>query len=412
MAFLMRKKMGYRPTIWGWALLLIFLILVFYVLLKSSYPFLARQVNPTSEVLVVEGWIPESGIKNAIEFYEANAYKYMIITGVPISQWTYASPFSNMADASAGTMRQFFFKDSIYKVSIPNAVIRDRTYSTAIALKMAFKEWQIPSSSFDIFTMGAHSRRTHLMFSKAFPNAKIGIIADTDDSFDDKDWYKSSKGFRVVFSELVSYIYSRLFFFPDEKTYEDLIVEGRYNDSITVERYKKDNVFADTLKSPLNKADVKHFRGLHYFTINKSYCFNAEFIIDTTKPAFKMPTNTSREQLYRKYGSVVFKHNDTVFTLTAFQNLDYLAKNPTYKKIFIPFKDLSNSTLTYGGGRYLDCDIPSGRAIRLDFNAAYNPYCAYDKRWSCPLPPFENYLTTFILAGEKLYPQHKNESSQ
>ena len=74
--------------------------------------------------------------------------------------------------------------------------------------------------------------------------------------------------------------------------------------------------------------------------------------------------------------------------------------------LFLPFKDLTNGKETYGGGRFMDILIPDTDKIILDFNKAYNPYCAFSHRYSCPLPPFENWLKTEIPAGEKLKQNH------
>lgn len=398
-----KVKKVYFPTILGWLIILIGLFVFSFFLIKMTYTFLSQEVKPNSKVLVVEGWIPQYGIKNAIDYYNEHGYKYMIITGVPITQWTYSSPFSNMADASAGTMRHLFFTDSIYTVSIPTSVFRDRTYSTAVALKMALPEWSISDDNFDLYSLGAHARRSYLMFSKVFSHSDIGLITDTDKSFEAEEWYSSSNGFRIVFSELISYFYSRLFFYPDENHYQQLILSGRYFDSITDARYEKDRTFADTVESPLNKNDVLKFKGLEYFEIDLKYHVLAGFEVDTSEAPFSMPTTTERKPVYRKFGTVRFMLHDSIFSLTAYQNLDYLTKNPDSKQLFIPFKDLTNSFDSYGGGRYLDIDIPSTDSVRIDFNKAYNPFCAYDERWSCPLPPPENYINTLIKAGEKKY---------
>ncbi|MBZ0243452.1 MAG: DUF1684 domain-containing protein, partial [Bacteroidales bacterium] len=86
-----------------------------------------------------------------------------------------------------------------------------------------------------------------------------------------------------------------------------------------------------------------------------------------------------------------------------FQNLDILEKNPDYKGLFVPFKDKTNGKISYGGGRYLDIEIPESAQLILDFNNAYNPYCAYNSKWSCPIPPYENHLKISICAGVKKY---------
>jgi uncharacterized protein len=403
MGLFFNKKEVYSPTLLGGIIIVGIFFLGSFILLKLTYPFLAQNTTPVSKILVVEGWLPDSGLKNAIDYYRSNSYEYMILTGVPITQWTHSSPFSNMADASKETMRRYYFRDTIYTATIPNTILRDRTYATAVALKMTFEEWDSKVGSFDLYSMGAHSRRSYLMFRKAFPAMKIGLIADTDLSFEPKSWYKTSRGFRIVFSELISYFYSRLFFYPAESEFRKSIIEGRYIDNIISSRFEKDRYFEDTLTSPLNKSEVEKFRGLDYFDVDTNYRFDATFVVDTSELSFKMPTTTDRQPVYRKYGTLSFTLNDTSYKLSAYQNLDLLLNKPDYRGLFIPFKDLSNGNLTYGGGRYLDIDIPQSDRITLDFNKVYNPYCAYDERWSCPLPPAENYLKTSILAGEKKY---------
>ena len=402
-----RRKNVYVPTTAGWLLLLILLLIISWGVLQSIYPFLSKPRKAVSDILVVEGWLPDNGLRDAIDYYRAHGYKKMIITGIPITQWTYTSPHSNMADASAETMRRMLFRDTIYTVSIPSNIYRDRTYATAVALKMRFEEWNLPQDqSFDLYSMGAHARRSWNMFRKAFPDTHIGLLVATDLSFEPETWYKSSRGFRTVFSEWISYWYTTFAFFPDESAFRAKIIAGRYSDSIVEKRLKKDNNFANPEKTPLNPDQLPTFEGLHYFAPDIAFRFKARFETDTTEAPFRMPTTTSRQPLYRKYGKISFSHGDTALVLTAYQNLDYLAANPGYNKLFVPFKDLTNGHATYGGGRYLDVEIPLSDSLTLDFNDAYNPYCVYNEKWSCPIPPEENHLKVHIRAGELNFP-HK-----
>ncbi len=393
------------PTAAGWLFLVALIIGFIWLTLQGIYPFLSRTKKPVSDILVVEGWLPDNGLREAIDYYRANGYKRMIITGIPITQWTYTSPHTNMADASAETMRRMLFRDTIYTVSIPSNIYRDRTYATAVALKMRFEEWGLPSNqSFDLYSMGAHARRSWNMFRKAFPQTAIGLLVATDMSFDPKTWYKTSRGFRTVFSEWISYWYTALFFFPNEADFWQRIAFGRYVDAVITHRLKKDNDFANPEKSPLKPEQIPTFEGLAYYYPDTAFRLNARFEVDTSGLPFRMPTTTSRLPLYRKYGRLFFSIGDTSATLTAFQNLDYLAENPSYNKLFVPFKDYTNGEESYGGGRYLDIDIPLTDTLTIDFNFAYNPYCAYSDRWSCPIPPDENQLHLFIRAGEKNFP--------
>lgn len=403
MGWFFKRRTIWFPTLTGGLIIIISIISISFYLFTRIYSFLSPTTKPVSKTLVIEGWIPESGLKNALAYYENNHYTKMILTGVPITQWTYSSPFSNMADASAGTMKQFFFKDTIYRAIIPATIQRDRTYSTAVAMKMQLDSWGIKADSFDLYSMGAHSRRSYLMFKKAFPNSKIGLLTDVDPSFDAEKWYNSSRGFRTVFSELISYYYSFLLFKPNEEETRLLIQIGTYIDKIQADRYQTDREFADSTKSPLSKADIQFFRGLRYFDIDTNWRIKARFVVDTSQAPFFMPTTTERLPRYRKYADIHFVKDGKPLRLTAYQNLDYLQKKPAYKGLFVPYKDLTNSEESYGGGRYIDIEIPESDEVIIDFNMAYNPYCAYHERWSCPLPPAENYLEIAVTAGVKKY---------
>lgn len=168
-------------------------------------------------------------------------------------------------------------------------------------------------------------------------------------------------------------------------------------------RQIKDSEFADSLLSPLKKTDIATFQGLDYFEPDEDYKVIAQFSLDTSMPVFKMATTTDRLPNYRVYGFVDFKLKNTLYRLTVYQNIDY-KDDPEYgNTLFIPFRDATNGEQSYEAGRYFDIPIPVGDSVLLDFNTAYNPYCAYNKRWSCPLVPSENCLEISILAGEKRF---------
>jgi uncharacterized protein (DUF1684 family) len=114
-----------------------------------------------------------------------------------------------------------------------------------------------------------------------------------------------------------------------------------------------------------------------------------------------MPTSTGRRPLYRKYGVLEFVLDGKPQQLTVYQSLDLLKTAKYRDYLFVPFTDRTNGHGSYGGGRYLDLSrqqVVGGQMI-LDFNRAYNPYCAYQTGYSCPVPPPENRLATEIKAG-------------
>ena len=104
-----------------------------------------------------------------------------------------------------------------------------------------------------------------------------------------------------------------------------------------------------------------------------------------------------------KYGVLKFYILGKDLALYAYQNIDLVKKEAYKDYLFIPFTDLSNGFETYGGGRYIDIQYNGEESIVLDFNKAYNPYCAYSGRWSCPIPPKENHLEIEIKAGVRSF---------
>lgn len=193
--------------------------------------------------------------------------------------------------------------------------------------------------------------------------------------------------------------------FDSCNTFPNRVDEEQYIAELLAERKIKDYELLDTTISRFNPDERAHFaqKGLQYFLPNILFRVETKIKIDTSYPVFQMPTTTDRKPNYRIYGFLEFTLKDTVCKLIAYQNMDY-KDHPEYGGVlFIPFKDNTNEYSTYGGGRYIDIKIPEGEKFLLDFNTAYNPYCAYSDRWSCPLVPSNNTLDLSVFAGEKAY---------
>jgi hypothetical protein len=160
--------------------------------------------------------------------------------------------------------------------------------------------------------------------------------------------------------------------------------------------------FKNPDKSPLTRREQKRFKGHDFFPINKSFRVEAKFIRAQDQVPFKMKTTTDRVPIYEKYGEAIFEIEDKKYKLNIYQN-HRLRKMEKYKNhLFLPFTDLTNGEETYGGGRYIDLSIPDSDTIIIDFNKAYNPYCAYSSTSSCPIPPRENDLDLKVEAGVKI----------
>ena len=183
--------------------------------------------------------------------------------------------------------------------------------------------------------------------------------------------------------------------------------DSSYEDEIKLFQYDLNREFADASKSPLTEEDVKTFKALEFFEIDENYNIEADFELTPNTPIFEMPTTTERLPLYRKYGIARFTLNGKKMELSIYQNQQLMSDWEYKDYLFLPFNDATNGTSTYGGGRYMDLEIPSegSKKIRIDFNKAYNPYCAYSHKYSCPIPPSENNLPVAIPVGVKAFDQ-------
>lgn len=159
---------------------------------------------------------------------------------------------------------------------------------------------------------------------------------------------------------------------------------------------------------PLRKDQVEF---VSFYPAKQDYVVTASVEQLFNEPTFRMPTYDGTSNEYKRFGFLNFELNGKKYKLTAYQSVA-LFQNATYKNhLFVPFMDNSTGETTYEGGRYLDlsiADIKDGK-IKVDFNRAYNPYCAYSNGYRCPQPPKDNILNAAIEAGEKKYKGPKNE---
>jgi len=171
-------------------------------------------------------------------------------------------------------------------------------------------------------------------------------------------------------------------------------------------QYKMNVEFSDKKTSPLKKKDLEVFKSLSFFSINENYKITANFMRTPNEPIFEMQTTTERKPLYTQYGIATFTLDNKEFILRIYQNQKLILDPEYVDYLFIPFNDLTNGDETYDGGRYISLEIPKGNSIVIDFNKAYNPYCAYNPKYSCPIPPIENDLQIEIKAGVLNFKKH------
>ncbi len=159
-------------------------------------------------------------------------------------------------------------------------------------------------------------------------------------------------------------------------------------------RAEKDEFFGSHPQSPFTREQKQNFHGLNYFPENDVMRLEVKVDEFPVKERFEMQTSTGDVQVYEKFGKFQFEVDGEKAELTIYKS---------EHGFFLPFVDSLAGRETYPAGRYLEPEPLPGSRFFVDFNIAYNPYCAYNEIWSCPITPAENRLKVEVRAGEKLF---------
>lgn len=169
-----------------------------------------------------------------------------------------------------------------------------------------------------------------------------------------------------------------------------------YVSQIESHRAEKDKFFGKHPQSPLNHHVQAKFNGLDYYPVDEKFYFELPLQEYDDVEVFEMDTSTGDIREYARIGYLEFDIDGEKSKINVYKPI----QGDHY---FVPFRDKTSGKETYGAGRYLDPQVHDGNFI-LDFNQAYNPFCAYNENYTCPLPPVENWLDIPIYAGEKSFP--------
>ena len=164
--------------------------------------------------------------------------------------------------------------------------------------------------------------------------------------------------------------------------------------------------YKDATTSPLKAKDLKNFKGLDFFKFDSSFAVKASLKRTPDTEWFNMKTTTDRLSKERVFGVLSFELHGKSFELNVYQGQELMETEKYKDYLFLPFIDNTNGSSSYAGGRYIDLRIPDGDTIEIDFNSAYNPYCAYNEKYSCPIVPRVNYLDLEVEAGVKVFKKH------
>ncbi|MDR5655883.1 DUF1684 domain-containing protein [Halodesulfurarchaeum sp. HSR-GB] len=174
-----------------------------------------------------------------------------------------------------------------------------------------------------------------------------------------------------------------------------------YEEHVREQRQQKEEYFAESPRSPIPRSAQADFAGLEYFAVDPSMRFEAELHEHEDPESLTVETTAGNAQEYLRWGEFHLEIDGETVTIQAYKG------DPSEDRLWVPFRDETNSEETYGAGRYLDLErdrhYEDGTWL-IDFNMAYNPTCAYNEAYECPLIPTENWLDVRIEAGEKAYP--------
>ncbi len=210
---LLRQRTCWVPTPRAWIVLFLLVLVGGIVIVEGIHPFLSPNEPLPGGAVVVEGWADDFVLKEAIRQVEAHHYHPVFITGGTMQKGSPFSEFGTMAEFTSAEMRQLS-KGTIEPQAVPTPDVRkDRTFSSAIALRAWMEAHGGILPEITVVSAGPHSRRSRLLFEKAFGNsAHIGIVACPAEGYDPNHWWTYSEGFRSVVSEAVAYAYARLVF--------------------------------------------------------------------------------------------------------------------------------------------------------------------------------------------------------
>ena len=181
---------------------------------------------------------------------------------------------------------------------------------------------------------------------------------------------------------------------------------NQWSQRMKIQRKQKDDFFKNNFQSPIPAADLNKFVGLDYFEPDNNFRFELEFDEYDKKMPIKVEDSAGNIRDMLIWGEFHFKIGNKEYTLQAYKS------ESGEERLFVPYKDQTNTKETYGAGKYLDLYYNEDRTIDgkwiLDFNKATNPWCAYSENYACPFVPPTNWLKVEIKAGEKNYPLAKH----
>lgn len=215
--FFINRKERWGLSTWGWLFVLVVILLPSFLLFQNAYSILAPVQREKTDLLVLEGFVSDYLMEEAIKEFNTGKYTLLITTGTPLELGHLLVAYNNTALLAAATLKKMGF-DSTKLVSVATENIQnDRTYNSALELKGWLRKNRPETHAINLMTMSVHGARSQQLFQFALGDSvKVGIISLRNFYYGPDTWWKSSKGFREVMNEIFGYFYVKMFFRPYE----------------------------------------------------------------------------------------------------------------------------------------------------------------------------------------------------
>ncbi len=207
------------PTVWGWLVFFVMAGGLAFLSVRHLNSFLSMSEPADARIMVVEGWLPDYALREALAEFKRMKGSRLITTGGPLEKGYFLSEYKTFAQITSATLKKMGL-DSAAIITLPTPeVLIDRTYASACEVKKWIERSGMPISAINLISLGPHTRRSRLLYEKAFEASPkipviVGAIALPDQMYDRRSWWKTSWGFRAVTDELIAYFYARFIFSP------------------------------------------------------------------------------------------------------------------------------------------------------------------------------------------------------
>jgi hypothetical protein len=210
---LLRRRSCLMPTWRGWVLGLLGFILVAVLVVREVHPFLAVNHPVDSKAMVIEGWLPDYALEVVVREFNRGNYEKLYVTGGPIEWGAPLSEYKTYAQRGAAILLKMGLSTNVIQ-AVPGPHVRqDRTYAAAVAFHQWLVQNGVPLKEVNLMSLGPHARRSWLLFEKGLgKDVMVGVTAIPIEDYDERRWWKSSQGVRMLIDESVAYAYARIFF--------------------------------------------------------------------------------------------------------------------------------------------------------------------------------------------------------